>query len=38
MKNQNQRLGLHMLHRFVFAAALVMGISAHAQTVIESVT
>ena len=38
MKNQNQRLGLHMLHRIVFAAALVMGFSAHAQTVIESVT
>ena len=38
MKNQNQRLGLHMLHRFVFAVALVMGFSAQAQTVIESVT
>ena len=38
MKNQNQRLGLHMLHRFVFVAALMMSFGAHAQTVIESVT
>ena len=38
MKNQNQRLGLHMLHRFVFLAALALGVSAQAQTVIESVT
>ena len=38
MKNQNQRLGLHMLHRFVFVVALVMSFGAHAQTVIESVT
>ena len=38
MKNQNQRLGLHMLHRFVCVVALVMSFGAHAQTVIESVT
>ncbi|QTN27668.1 type IV pilus secretin PilQ [Rhodoferax sp. AJA081-3] len=38
MKNQNQRLGLHMLHRFVFLAALALGVNAQAQTVIESVT
>ena len=39
MKNQNQRLGLHMLHRFVSLVALsVLSVSAQAQTVIESVT
>ena len=38
MKNQNQRLGLHMLHRFVFFAAMVLSVGAQAQTVIESVT
>lgn len=38
MKNHNQRLGLHMLHRFVLLAALALGVNAQAQTVIESVT
>lgn len=39
MKNQNQRLGLHMLHRFVSLVALtVLSVSVQAQTVIESVT
>ncbi len=39
MKNQNQRLGLHMWHRFVSLVALtVLSVGAQAQTVIESVT
>lgn len=39
MKNQNQRLGLQMWHRFVSLVALtVLSIGAQAQTVIESVT
>ena len=36
MKNHNQLLGLHMLHRFVLLAALALGINAQAQTVIEA--
>ena len=39
MKNQNQRLGWHMWHRFVSLVALTaLSVGAQAQTVIESVT
>lgn len=39
MKNQNQRMGLHMLHRlFSLVALTVLSVGAYAQTVIESVT
>jgi len=38
MKNQNQRLGLHMWHRLVFSVFLLFGAGVHAQTAIESVT
>ncbi len=39
MKNQNQRLGLHMWQRFVLLTTLtVLSVGAQAQTVIESVT
>jgi type IV pilus assembly protein PilQ len=38
MKNQNQRLGLHMWHRLVFSVFLLCGAGAYAQTAIEAVT
>lgn len=38
MKNQNQRWGLCMWRGIVFLAALFIGSTVHAQTVIESVT
>lgn len=38
MKNQNQRLGLHMWHRLVFSVFLLFGAGVHAQTAIEAVT
>jgi type IV pilus assembly protein PilQ len=38
MKNQSQRLGLHMWQGLVFSIALLLGVEAHAQTTIESVT
>ena len=38
MKNQNQRLGLHMWHRLVFSVFLLCGAGAFAQTAIEAVT
>ena len=38
MKNQSQRLGLHMRQGLVFFTALLLGVGAHAQTAIESVT
>lgn len=38
MKNQSQRLGLHMWQGLVFSVALLLGVAAHAQTAIESVT
>lgn len=38
MKNQSQRLGLHMWQGLVFSIALLLGAGAHAQTAIESVT
>jgi len=38
MKNQNQRLGLHMWHRLVFSVFLLFGVGVHAQTAIEAVT
>ncbi len=38
MKNQNQRLGLHMCHRLVFSVFLLFGAGVHAQTAIEAVT
>ena len=38
MKNQSQRLGLHMWQGIVFSAALLLSAAAHAQTAIESVT
>ena len=37
MKNQSQRLGLHMWQGLVFSIALLMGVGAHAQTAIESI-
>lgn len=38
MKNQNQRLGLHMWRRLVFSVFLLFGVGVHAQTAIEAVT
>ncbi len=38
MKNQSQRLGLHMWQGLVFSIVLLLGVGAHAQTAIESVT
>lgn len=38
MKNQSQRLGLHMWQGLVFSIALLLSVGAHAQTAIESVT
>ena len=38
MKNQSQRLGLHMWQGLVFSIALLFSVGAHAQTVIESVS
>lgn len=38
MSNQNQRMGLRMWQRVVVSVAMLLGLSAHAQTAIESVT
>ena len=38
MNNQNQRMGLHMWQRVVISVAMLLGLNAHAQTAIESVT
>ena len=38
MNNQNQWLGLRMWHGIVFFVAVLLGVTAHAQTAIESVT
>ena len=38
MKNQSQRLGLHMWQGLVFSMALCLSVGANAQTTIESVT
>jgi type IV pilus assembly protein PilQ len=38
MKNQNQRWGLRMWHGIFFSAALLWGVCAQAQTVIEAVS
>jgi type IV pilus assembly protein PilQ len=38
MNNQNQRMGLHMWQRVVISVSMLLGLNAHAQTAIESVT
>ena len=38
MNNQNRRLGLRMWHRIIFSVALLWGVVAQAQTVIEAVS
>ena len=38
MNNQNQRLGSRMWHGIIFSVALLWGVVAHAQTVIEAVS
>lgn len=38
MNNQNQQMGLHMWQRVVISVSMLLGLNAHAQTAIESVT
>lgn len=38
MNNQNQRMGLRMWQHLIFSMAMLLSVSAHAQTAIESVT